>query len=74
MTYRGRVENGVIVLHPPASLPDGAEVEVNPVPSDQGAPTLYERYKGFIGMVEGLPSDMAGNHDHYIHGAPKRPS
>jgi hypothetical protein len=24
------------------------------------------------GTVEGLPSDYAENHDHYIHGVPKR--
>jgi len=24
------------------------------------------------GCVRGLPSDFAANHDHYLHGAPKR--
>jgi hypothetical protein len=28
MTYRGHVKQGVIVLDPPAQLPEGAEVEV----------------------------------------------
>lgn len=74
MTYRGHVKNGVIVLDPPASLPEGAEVEVQPMQGDQGIPTLYERLKDVVGIVDGLPADMAENHDHYVHGAPKRSS
>ncbi|MBI4623860.1 MAG: hypothetical protein HY736_11680 [Verrucomicrobia bacterium] len=26
----------------------------------------------FAGTVEELPADYAANHDHYLHGAPKR--
>ena len=43
MTYRGRMKNGVIVLESPASLPEGSEVEVNPLQEDQNIPTLHER-------------------------------
>ena len=68
MTYRGRVKNGVIVLEPPASLPEGAEVEVVPAAEAAPVPTLAERYRDFIGSIDGLPSDLAENHDHYIHG------
>ncbi len=74
MTYRGRIQNGVVILDPSVSLPDGCEVEVNPVGRQEPIPTLYERYKDFIGIAEGLPADMAENHDHYFHGAPKRSS
>jgi hypothetical protein len=71
MTYRGRVKNGVIVLEPPAVLPEGALVEVAPVEaSREPARTLAERYADFIGIVEDLPADFAENHDHYIHGTP----
>ncbi|MGB8354767.1 MAG: hypothetical protein WCD79_12810 [Chthoniobacteraceae bacterium] len=28
--------------------------------------------KRFAGTVRGLPSDMASNHDHYLHGTLKR--
>ena len=31
-----------------------------------------QRLKKFAGAVRGLPSDMARNHDHYLHGRPKR--
>jgi hypothetical protein len=37
-----------------------------------GPPTLYERYKDFIGIADGLPPDMAENHDHYLYGRPKK--
>ena len=33
--------------------------------------TLGQRLMRFAGTVEGLPRDMARNHDHYIHGAPR---
>ena len=73
MTYRGRIKNGIVVLlEPSTALPEGSEVEVRPVTADESIPTLYERYKDFIGIAEGLPADLAENHDHYIHGAPKR--
>jgi uncharacterized protein (DUF433 family) len=34
--------------------------------------TLAERLKDVIGTVHGGPSDWAKNHDHYIHGTPKK--
>ena len=74
MTYRGRVKNGVIVLDDSASLPDGTEVQIEPVNGeDERGPTLAERLKDVIGIAEGLPPDMARNHDHYIHGTPRKP-
>ncbi len=72
MTYRGRVKNGVIVLDEPMTLPEGAEVEVSPTSQDLSEPTWAEVFKDLIGKAEGLPPDMARNHDHYIHGAPRR--
>jgi len=30
------------------------------------------RLKQFAGAVRGLPSDMARNHDHYLHDRPKK--
>jgi len=29
-------------------------------------------WRKFAGTVRGLPADMALNHDHYLHGLPKR--
>jgi hypothetical protein len=71
MTLAGIVHNGVIVLDPPAQLPEGTRVQV--VVQEVGKkPTLRERLLKLAGTVDDLPVDMARNHDHYIHGAPRR--
>ena len=71
MTYRGHVKKGVVVLDEPVKLPEGAAVRVElAAPDDER--TLAERLKDVIGIVKGLPSDLARNHDHYAHGKPKR--
>jgi hypothetical protein len=74
MTLRGRIRNGIVVLDEPTTLPEGTIVEVRAVePTSQPAPaTLYERYNSFIAAAEGLPEDLADEHDHYIHGTPTR--
>ncbi len=33
--------------------------------------TLADQFADVIGTVSELPADMAENHDHYLHGAPK---
>lgn len=35
-------------------------------------PVSGKGIKQFAGAVKGLPSDMARNHDHYLHGRPKK--
>jgi len=74
MTYTGKVRNGVVVLDDGADLADGTVVRVEPVgkPPEVKPETLYERLKSVIGIVDGLPPDMAENHDHYLHGLPKK--
>ncbi len=78
MSYIGKVENGVVVLPPEAALADGTEVKVEAIRSSQDqqaeatGESFYDRYKEFIGMANDLPPDLAENHDHYIHGAPKK--
>jgi hypothetical protein len=72
MTYRGRVRNGVIVLDPPATLPEGAEVEVSPAEVESGNPTWAEVFGDFMGKAEGLPADSSINHDHHLYGTPKK--
>jgi hypothetical protein len=72
MTYRGRVKDGGVVLDAPLTLPDGTEVNIAPVDQESAPPTWAEVFRDVIGKAEGLPDDMAENHDHYIHGTPKR--
>ena len=35
-------------------------------------PSFAERYSPFIGAATDLPTDLAANLDHYLHGHPKR--
>ena len=76
MVYHGKVKNGVVVLEQGTELPDGTEVRVELFSQDENiptdGPTLAEQFADVIGTVPDLPSDMAAQHDHYLHGAPKR--
>jgi hypothetical protein len=72
MVYRGHVQNGIVVLDDMPCLPEGAEVQVAVIPPSIEDSTLGERLMKFAGKLEGLPSDLARNHDHYLHGAPKK--
>lgn len=71
MTYRGTVKNGVVVLEGPDLPAEGTLVRVEEV-SAAGHRSWAEVFEDLIGAAEGLPSDLAENHDHYIHGAPKK--
>ncbi len=62
---------GVIVLHDNAELPEGTRVRVELV-EPRKQPTLADRFQNVIGKATSLPEDMAAQHDHYIHGSPKR--
>ena len=78
--FTGTVHQGVVVLDPPASLPEGQAVKIiveAPLAveaSSDKAPTdtVGQRLMKFAGTIEGLPADFALNHDHYLFGAEKR--
>ena len=79
MDYHGHVHNGVVVLDDPESLPEGAAVRLTLLATlrcekqlEEAEISDYDRLSSVIGKAEGLPSDFAENHDHYIHGTPKR--
>jgi hypothetical protein len=81
MTYKGRVQNGVILVEDGVRLPEGAEVHVELAdatesPEKNGEPTIWEKLAELGRWAEtqpsDLPADLAVNHDHYLHGAPKR--
>ena len=73
-TYTGQVQNGVIVFEgSPPTLAPGTRVRIELIdPEDDLTLTLAERLKPIIGAAQGLPPDLAEQHDHYIHGTPKR--
>ncbi len=59
-------------------LPEGAEVRVelvrpsqSPLLDEQGQ-TLGQKLMKYAGRAVNLPEDAALNHDHYLHGTPKR--
>jgi hypothetical protein len=71
MELQGTIQNGVIVVDRPEVLREGAIVTVIVPEADAHAPTLANLLK-YAGTVDDLPPDMAINHDHYLHGAPKQ--
>ncbi len=83
MIYRGRVENGVVVLEPGSRLREGMDVRVEAMPElPGGLPTespvpddvrqLRQGLLDFSGVVKDGACDQARNHDHYLHGMPRR--
>ena len=78
MVSDGHVENGVVIVDDPVSLPDGARVKVEIVTptrkdvSELSEPTLYEQLAPLVGAAKGLPPDLACSHDHYLHGRPRK--
>jgi len=80
MSYRGRVSNGIVVLENPKALPEGTAVRVQALKEGKlrrkklpgTAPDIWTKLLKLAGMAKGLPADLARNHDHYAHGAPRR--
>ena len=75
MSFQGTMLNGVVVLDEPAKIPEGTRVKV--VPSEpspekkESEPTLGFLLK-YAGSIKDMPPDFAVQHDHYIHGTPKK--
>ena len=77
MELTGVITNGTVVFDQPCNVPDGtkvivrveasAETKSGTTPSNVG-----QRLMKHAGTVTGLPEDMAEQHDHYLHGTPKR--
>jgi hypothetical protein len=73
MTYRGRVKNGTVVLEAGASLPEGSEVLILPVPATDAAAvaqapdgnSVWQQLLELAGTATGLPPDLPERHDHY---------
>lgn len=82
MTIFAKVQNGVLTLPadiPP--LPEGVEVQVilpearpasvQPAAESKGNDPLKWMLE-FAGCIDDLPEDFADEHNHYIHGTPRR--
>jgi hypothetical protein len=77
MTLLGHIRDGQIVPDEPVTLPEGVPVRIELMPTEsaveaqQGSgQTLSQKLLKYAGKAEGLPSDLARRHDHYIHGTP----
>ena len=74
--YLGEVRAGVIVLQDGSPLPEGARVQVTFLESgldpEADLRQFWDGLLEFAGQATGLPPDLAENHDHYLHGRPKR--
>lgn len=77
MVFHGKVTNGVVVFTRDAAPPEGALVKVETVdvqvatgPDSTGG--LWTGLVDLAGKAEGLPADLARQHDHYLYGTPKR--
>ena len=69
MSITATVSEGKIVLPPEAPWPNGTVVRIEPV-AEQA--TVWDVLKKYDGTATDLPSDMAANIDHYVHGHPKK--
>jgi hypothetical protein len=75
MVVQGTVHNGVAVPVTGQTLPEGADVTIIVRASDERATengSLRDLLLEFAGTIDGLPPDMAEQHDHYLHGRPKK--
>ena len=77
MELTGIVTNGHVEFEGPCTIPDGTKVTVRidnqAAAKEESAPsTLGKRLLKHAGTVQGLPEDLAQQHDHYLHGTPKR--
>lgn len=72
MSYKGTVKNGVVVLPSDVRLPDGTQVEVQPldlVPEDD---PFLQTIRKVAKPRPHWPKDFALNHGHYTRGEPKK--
>jgi predicted DNA-binding antitoxin AbrB/MazE fold protein len=77
-------DHGVFRPIEPLAMPEGARVRLRVEDEKNGAeqptvkpaggqlPTLLERLKDFVGVIDDLPEDSSTNLDHYLYGTPKR--
>lgn len=71
ITISGCVHGNTVVMDEDIGLPEGTPVTVH-VETASARLSLADRLRDVIGIANDLPPDMARNHDHYLHGAPKK--
>ena len=74
MSITATVENDTIRLPEGMHIPDGTQVVIKTVERAVGSSSdsLARCLAEYAGIADDLPSDLAANLDHYLHGHPKR--
>ena len=74
MSITATVENDTIRLPEGLHIPDGTQVLIETIERSAGSEddSLSRCLLKFAGIADDLPSDLAANLDHYLHGHPKR--
>jgi len=72
VTFTAKVEDGKVVLPPEVKLPTGTTVRVETLDSTLPSEPIGRKLQALDGAALGMPRDLAQNHDHYLHGKPKR--
>lgn len=71
MTYRGRMEHGVVVFDGPEKPAEGTIVNIEPTEAAADG-QARQRLLKWAGAIEGLPADSSVNLDHYLYGQAKK--
>ncbi|MBI3880805.1 MAG: hypothetical protein HY301_12200 [Verrucomicrobia bacterium] len=72
MSVNGIIKNGVVVLPPGTTLPEGAEVKVETLRLSAAGDPLLAAVVRLAKPRPHLPKDYALNHGHYLRGEPKK--
>ncbi|MBW3540695.1 MAG: MATE family efflux transporter [Planctomycetes bacterium] len=70
--FQGGKWKSMRVIEPEAVLHEEPAPAETTDTSNKEPVTLYDRIEAVVGIARGLPSDLAENHDHYLHGQPKK--
>ena len=73
--FTAHFDGEALVPDEPVDLKPGVTYRVSLVPLDEptgDAESLRDFLLSYAGTMKGLPPDLARNHDHYLHGGPKR--
>jgi hypothetical protein len=72
MSFKGTIQNGVVVLPPEIKLPEGTEVNVETLAESPENDPFIQAVLKTAKPRPHWPKDYALNHGHYVSGEPKK--
>jgi hypothetical protein len=72
MSFKGTIQNGVVVLPPEIKLPEGTEVNVETLAVPAEEDPFMQAVLKLAKPRPHWPKDYALNHGHYVSGEPKK--